>query len=454
MTIRGRIALVSATAVAVAVVLISVGTFVGARRQLMAQVDESLLARAAVVDELRSGVLLGIRGSERPDALRRGIVAPRPGDFDTSYLQVIFRDGRVVNVGDDDLVLPAPDLDDLDGREPTIRSDRVDGVHLRIVTTVRTQGELIVQIARPLTEVDAVLGRLAVLLLIGGIVGVAVAAGLGLLVARQAVKPISGLAATIGGIADGRAFSERVEVVGDDEVAELSREFNLLLDELESSKEEQVRLVRDAGHELRTPLTALRTNLEVLQRHEVEPEERSAMLAAAHAEVEELAALVTEVVDLATDRYEEEPVGQVDLSQVAEAIATRFGERRGRDVTVKADGSVVMGKPNAIERAVSNIVGNADKFAPTDTPVVLEIASGVVTVRDEGPGFDTGDLPHVFERFYRSDAARSQPGSGLGLSIVRQIVDDHGGEVFARNSTTGGAEVGFSIPTSEETANE
>jgi two-component system sensor histidine kinase MprB len=113
-----------------------------------------------------------------------------------------------------------------------------------------------------------------------------------------------------------------------------------------------------------------------------------------------------------------------------------------------------MGKPNALERAMSNIVGNADKFAPPDSPVVLEVANGTVTVRDEGPGFDKGDLPHVFERFYRSDAARSQPGSGLGLSIVKQIVDDHGGEVFARNRPTGGAEVGFSIPKSEGTAAE
>jgi len=383
MTIRRRIALVSATAVAVAVVLISVGTFAGARRQLMTQVDESLLARAAVIDELRPGALLAVLGIERGGALRRGIVPPRPGDFDTSYYQAIFPDGRVVDVGDDDLVLPAPDHD---GRAPAIRSEWVDGVHLRIVTTVRDRGEMTIQVARPLTEVDAVLGRLAVLLLIGGFAGVALAAGLGLLVASRAVKPISGLAATIGDIADGRTFSDRVEVVGDDEVAELSREFNLLLDELETSREEQVRLVRDAGHELRTPLTALRTNLEVLQRHEVEPEERSAMLAAAHAEVEELAALVTEVVDLATDRYEEEPVGPVDLSAVAASVSVRFGERRGRDVTVSADGSVVMGKPNALGRAMSNIVGNADKFSPPRMPVDLEVADGTVTVRDEGPG--------------------------------------------------------------------
>ncbi|MFV1969916.1 MAG: ATP-binding protein [Acidimicrobiia bacterium] len=445
MTIRRRIALVSATAVAVAVILISVGTFAGARRQLMTQVDESLLARAVVIDELRPGALLALLGIERTETSSGRIVPPRPGDFDTSYYQVIFTKGRVLNVGDDDLVLPRPQRGDLDRSRPTIRSEWVDDVHLRIATTIRSEGEVIVQIARPLTEVDAVLGRLAVLLLTGGVVGVALAGGLGLVVASQAVKPISSLTATIGDIADSQAFSERVDVVGNDEVAELSKEFNLLLAELESSKEEQVRLVRDAGHELRTPLTALRTNLEVLQRHEVEPEERSAMLAAAHAEVEELAALVTEVVDLATDRYEEETIASVDLSEVAASVAERFGRRRGREVTVMADDSVVMGKQNALERAMSNIIGNADKFSPPDASVVLEITNGTVTVRDEGPGFDGHDLPYVFERFYRSDTARSEPGSGLGLSIVKQIVDDHDGEVFARNRPTGGAEVGFRL---------
>jgi len=445
MTIRRRIALVSASAVAIAVVLISIFTFIGARRQVMAQIDESLLQRAAEVDELRPAALLAILGIERVGTPRDRIVSPRRGDFDSSHYQVIFNNGRVVNVGDDDLVLPQPKRSDLNRRRPTLRSETVDGVHLRIATTVRDQGGVIVQIGRPLTEADKAMGRLAVLLLLGGLVGIALAGGLGLLVASQAVKPISYLTSTVGEIAKNQSFSERVDVVGDDEVADLSREFNLLLDELESAKQEQVRLVRDAGHELRTPLTALRTNLEVLQRHEVDPETRATMLAAAHAEVEELASLVTEVVDLATDRYEEEAKGSVDLSEVVASVAARFEKRRQRRITITSDESVVVGKQNALERAVSNIIGNADKFSPPDLPVAVEVANGTVTVVDEGPGFDKHDLPHVFERFYRSDTARSQPGSGLGLSIVKQIVEDHGGEVFARNRPTGGAEVGFRL---------
>lgn len=445
MTIRRRIALVSASAVAVAVVLISIGTFNGARNQVMAQIDDSLLTRAVVIKELRPAAMFALLGVERSGGSRGRIVPPRRGDFDTSHYQLILSDGRVVNIGDDDLVLPEPDSDDRSRAQPTLRSEWVEGVHLRIATTVLNQGEMIVQIARPLTEVDAAMGRLAVLLIAGGVIGVVLAGGLGLLVASQAVKPISDLAERVGDIAESRTFSARVDVVGGGEVADLSREFNSLLDELESAKAEQVRLVRDAGHELRTPLTALRTNLEILQRHEVSSGERASMLAAAHGEVEELASLVSEVVDLATDRHEEEALSLFELAEVAEAVAGRYQHRTGRVVTVNADASKVVGKRQALERAVSNIVGNADKFSASGDPITIDVSAGTVTVTDAGEGFYGHDLPHVFERFYRSDTARSRPGSGLGLSIVKQIIDDHGGEVFAQNRAAGGAAVGFSL---------
>jgi two-component system sensor histidine kinase MprB len=446
MTIRRRIALVSAAAVAVAVVLISVGTFVGARHQIMSPIDESLLIRAEVVERLRPEALFAAFGIERVDARRGRVIPPAVGDFDATYYQVIFGNGPVVNAGAEDLVLPEPSEDDLDSNEPTLRSEWVDDVHVRVVTVMRNDGNVVLQIGRPLTEADTALARLAFLLLVGGIIGVALAGGLGLFVAKHAIKPIDALTATVGSIAETQSFDERVDVVGNDEVAELSREFNLLLDELESAKEEQARLVRDAGHELRTPLTALRTNLEVLQRHDVGPQERDEILAAAHREVEELALLVAEVVDVATDRYEEESVGRVGLGDIASTVVTRLEHRTGREVRLTSDGSVVVGKQHALERAMSNIIGNADKFSSVDGVVSVDIASGKVTVSDSGPGFERGDLPHIFERFYRSDAARSEAGSGLGLSIVKQIVDDHDGEVFARNGADGGAEVGFVLP--------
>jgi two-component system sensor histidine kinase MprB len=237
-----------------------------------------------------------------------------------------------------------------------------------------------------------------------------------------------------------------VDVHGTDEVAQLGLAFNVLLDELESARAQQARLVRDAGHELRTPLTALRTNLEILQRHEVPAEERSRMLASAHAEVEELTELVAEVVDLATDRYDEEPVSTVSLDEIVGSVADRIKRRTGREIITTSDQSTVEGKPAALTRAVTNIVANADKWCPVGEPITVTIDRGTVTVSDSGPGFTDADIDHVFERFYRSDDARATPGSGLGLSIVEQIVQDHGGTVFARNRRAGtGAIVGFTL---------
>jgi two-component system sensor histidine kinase MprB len=188
-------------------------------------------------------------------------------------------------------------------------------------------------------------------------------------------------------------------------------------------------------------------NLEILQRHEVPAEERTAMLNAAHAEVEELSDLVAEVVDLATDRYEEEPFTDVDLAEVCVVVVDRLHRRNGRHITSVVETSVVRGKRDALDRAITNVIANADTWTPDAGTIELIVAGGTVTVRDTGPGFADDDLPHVFERFYRSDLARAKPGSGLGLSIVDQIVMDHGGTVFARNRSDGrGAVVGFTIP--------
>ena len=202
--------------------------------------------------------------------------------------------------------------------------------------------------------------------------------------------------------------------------------------------------MRDAGHELRTPLTALRMNLEVLRRHNIEGDERRAMLDAANAEVEELSDLVVEIVDVATDRYVEEPTTEVTLDEIVGRVVDRVQRRSGRTILVESDRSVVEGRPDALERVVTNIVANADLWTPPDGVITITVRDGGVTVADEGPGFDAADLPHVFERFYRSDRSRSSGGSGLGLSIVEQIITDHGGTVFARNRDGGvGAEVGF-----------
>ncbi|MDH3250540.1 MAG: sensor histidine kinase [Acidimicrobiia bacterium] len=99
-----------------------------------------------------------------------------------------------------------------------------------------------------------------------------------------------------------------------------------------------------------------------------------------------------------------------------------------------------------MERAVSNLISNAISWNRPGASISVLLDGATLTVADHGPGIPDVDLPLVFERFHRSDAARTRPGSGLGLSIVKHVVEGHGGEVFARNSADGGAEVGFTLP--------
>ena len=446
MTIRRRITVAAAIAVAVTVVIVSVGAFIAARQQILQPIDESLEQRAQSITDVPS--FFDRDGGRGPiGGLGNILFRPRAGDFDSVYYQVIFSDGSLLNIGEEELTLPVPEPDEVDPDEPVLRSIWVDDLHLRVVAVVQREFDVIVQIARPLTEADEALRDFAGMLALGGIVGIGLAIVLGTLVSRNAVRPIEDLRSQVSDIAQTQELGERIDVEGDDEVADLARAFNDLLAQLDASREQQVRLVRDAGHELRTPLTALRMNLEMLQRHDVEGEDRRVMIEAAHAEVAELSELVTEIVDLATDRYEEEPRSEVSLEQIVANVSERLDRRNGRLVVVESDGSVVDGRPEALERAVANIMSNADKWSPDGEPIHVRIDDGTVVIADRGPGIPEDDLPHVFERFYRSDAARTTPGSGLGLSIVDQIVSDHGGVVFARNSDNGGgAEVGFSLP--------
>jgi two-component system sensor histidine kinase MprB len=108
----------------------------------------------------------------------------------------------------------------------------------------------------------------------------------------------------------------------------------------------------------------------------------------------------------------------------------------------------VRGSPEQIDRAVINLLDNAVKWSPDGGDVDVTLSGGVLSVRDHGPGFKPNDLPHVFDRFYRADNARSLPGSGLGLAIVRNIADAHGGYARADNDPEGGArlQVSFGPP--------
>ena len=133
------------------------------------------------------------------------------------------------------------------------------------------------------------------------------------------------------------------------------------------------------------------------------------------------------MVDLATDRHQIDEVAQIQLDELVDAVVQRHRRRTAIEIELTADSSQILVSPALAERAVSNMIDNAVKWSPPDSKVRVAVLSGAVIVRDDGPGIPMNERERVFERFYRTEEARSLPGSGLGLSIVRHVADTFGG---------------------------
>jgi two-component system sensor histidine kinase MprB len=442
-TLRARIAAAAGLAVALAVIAAAAAVYLGVRGQLRGEVDESLRDRAETVAGFGGpgpGPLIGGRGTPP------GLPEPRPAPFGgpEGYAQLVLPDGRVLSRPGQAGRLPAEERASeiaARGSGSYLTDMTVDGVHVRVLTQgLGRAGAL--QVARPLDEVDRQLDRILLVLVVVCAGGVALGAGLGAVVARTALAPISRFTRKTEQLAAAPDLSERMEVVGTDELARLARSFNATLDALERSVEAQRQLVADASHELRTPIASLRANIQTLgEADRLAADERESLRADVVEELDELTALVADVVELARGTQPGELTDEVRLDEVVDAVVERARTRAGGRVgfRVGTEPTVVRGDPARIQRAVSNLVDNAVKWSPPGGAVELELAGGTLTVRDHGPGIADEDLPHVFERFYRADGARGLPGSGLGLAIVRQAAEAHGGSVEAANAPDAGA---------------
>lgn len=460
MSLRNRIAAVASVAVAVAILLGAAVAYVAIRAELRGEVDTALSDRAAGLTSVGGpGGPRGPRtlGARRPPPIGRGGAldpdhardirefgerAPAFGGA-AGYVQFVDTDGSVSRPPGEGSSLPVSDKALQIAKTGAGRSFEdvdVDSNHLRVLTVARDEGGA-VQIARPLAEMDRVLDRVVVILVLMGLGGIALAAALGGLVARAALAPIRRFTLGTEAIAGHGAVSQRMPVEGDDELGRLAASFNSTLDELERSVEAQRQLVADAGHELRTPIASLRANIQVLEDADrLPPHERDALRSDIVSELDELTALVADVVELARGTKSADVVDDVRLDLVVESLLER-ARRRGNGVVFDAvlEPTLVSGQPDRIARAVSNLIDNARKWSQPGALVEIRLKEGQLTVRDHGPGFEEKDLPHVFDRFFRSDRARAMPGSGLGLAIVRQAAEAHGGSVEASNAPGGGA---------------
>lgn len=450
MSLRLKIVLALTLLAAGATAVIGIVSYTSTKHELEETVDRSLDAAANQLREMIP-VLDGDGDDDGPGNGRPG--RNRPRSFEQVLYQVIDVNGVVLATGQSDS-LPVGERDIAVANAPSLNARvryeiELDGEPFRVLTV--RQGPVAVQLGRSLSESQKSLEQILRSTLVAVMVVAVLSALLGWLIARQVTRRLLRLTTVAGVVATTGRLDVDVPVDGADETGQLGRAFSGMLAALQSSKREQHQLVQDAGHELRTPLTSLRTNVAVLRRRfdELPADSRDRLLADLDSETRELTDLVNELVDLATDRRDDELVQPVHLSEIAERAAARARRRFGRDVLVHADreaAAFVDGRPNGLERAMQNLIDNACKFAP-DGPIEVTIVGGSVAVLDHGPGLVEADIPHLFDRFYRSVEMRSKPGSGLGLSIVKSVAEAHSGIVFARNAPGGGAELGFTIPT-------
>jgi two-component system, OmpR family, sensor histidine kinase MprB len=426
-TLRARLALVAAGVVAVVVALVCVTTYFVMRHELYSQVDNQLAAHA-----------------EYPTQKYPGL-SPYANDF------VSFVDPNGNWTGDHvpvDAQIKAVAAGTRRGFFRNAPATLRSGEPIVIRELVRPyQDGVAVVVARNIDYIDHDLGRLRFVLILISLGGILIAAAAGALVSSATLAPVRRLTAAAERIAETGEPSERVPEGGHDELAALGKSFNTMLGALEESLETQRRFVADASHELRTPLTSLQTNIDVLRGDiALKPEQRRELLEDLHRESQEMRALISGLLELAREGAPAEKE-EFHFDEVVEAAVER-ARSRFPAVSWESDGlepTIVDGYPDRMERAVWNLLENAGKWSGDGGSVEVSLAAGDLQVRDHGPGFADEDRPLVFDRFYRSAAARSMPGAGLGLAIVREVAEAHGGTVAAENAQDGGAVVQLSL---------
>lgn len=451
--LRSRLALLVAGAVAFAVTAGAVACWFVVKSVLVSSLDEALKANRMDRAQVSRYV-----------DLRTGLCSHDPltheqNPYGSSVQLVARQNTSCLIIGTEEVPLTDADRAVAEGSSANALHDATgsDGTQYRVFTyTVPGLSDVAVSAARPLSEVNSSLNNLALVLVFVAGAGVVGAGAAGLWVARTGLRPVDELTRTVEHVARTEDLTVRIPVEddSDDEIARLSRSFNSMTASLASSRDLQQQLIADAGHELRTPLTSLRTNIELLTRSEetgrpIPEADRKALLASVKAQMTELAALIGDLQELSrpdTGQHE----GRTRILPWHDVVesALRRARLRGPELTITADVEpwYVRAEPSALERAVVNILDNAVKFSPESGTVDVRLADGVLTVRDHGPGIPADELPHVFDRFWRSPSARALPGSGLGLSIVARTVQHAGGEVALTPAEGGGTTATVWLP--------
>jgi two-component system sensor histidine kinase MprB len=456
MPLRRRVSLAAAAAVAIAVAVAVVVCYVAVSYRLKSELDDQLEAQAAYTQATYS--------KEAAEMAIPAYQAFRGGS--APYGEIVAADGTVVSSTTGSGFSRASSANAAQvaaGAKPSGFSDiTVSGTRICIYT-VRLTGvgydngtiPISIVLGRPLTNNSSVLHELRLILLVVFLFAVPLAALFGRFAARRVLRPLSEVTATAEAIAETDDLSRRLAVREDDEVGQLATRFNAMLERLGASREEldesvrsQRQLVADASHELRTPITSLRTNVEVLLASPTLDADDRLLLTDVLEQSEELTTLVSDLIEVARGEIPSGSLDDIRLDRlVDDALHRARRNAPGVDYRATLTPQVVQGNPERLARAINNLLDNAAKHAGDGDVDVIVDANGL-TVRDHGNGIDASDLPYVFDRFYRGVNSRSTQGSGLGLSIVHQTAEMHGGSVTAANAPDGGAILTLTLPTS------
>jgi two-component system sensor histidine kinase MprB len=461
-SLRRRITAAAALAVAAVAVTLGVTGYLSTRSHLVGELQQELRTRASPYLQPHTGNPSSTQGAgSARSGSAPGAPPPPPLGGAPGYFQFVHPNGRVFTASGGTPELP------VDARVLAIArkahgsffsTASVHGIHVEILTIGDPYDHYAIEVALPLTGVDSVLSSLLLTfgLLVGG--GVLLAGVLGTLIARSALAPIDRFSEQTEQVTRALDRPRRLEETGASELRRLGASFNQTLDALEQSIQAQRHLIADASHELRTPMAALRSNIQIfLEADRLPEQERVGLQEAILAELDDLTQLVADVVELARGSTPSEHTEPIELNQVVKKAVER-AQRRSPELqfSLHLEPTVILNAPERVTRAVTNVVDNARKWSPPGGEIDIFLRDGFLTVRDHGPGFAEKDLPHVFDRFYRAEAARRMPGSGLGLAIVKHAAEAHGGSVDAANALDGGAvlRISFGAPAEAEPAGE
>lgn len=440
-----RITLLTAIAVALSAIVSGVAGYFNAQSSLYAQLDQELLSTAVATGEVVAGDVQNLTGVDLQSLHSTDTILVLLKSDDT---RIRPPQQKQLDLGTDELAVAR-----LQQGSSTRTGYASDGQPYRLAAVplqADDGGRYALVLGRPLGPTLGLLTSLRNVLIVVGLAGVLLSTALGRWVANQSLRPVRQLTEAVTRISRTDVL-DPIEVHGHDELSQLSISFNTMLASLASSRARQNRLIADAGHELRTPLTSLRTNIELLvadEKANMLPEgARGEILRDVSAQLREFTSLINDLVQLSRGEYSHPAKELLDLRAPVNSALER-ARLRGPQLNfeVSLEPWWLQGEHDGLERAITNLLDNAVKFSPAGGTITVTLQDAHLVIADQGPGIAEEDLPHIFDRFYRSDRSRNTPGTGLGLSIVAQTVARHEGWVRAARDESGGAEFTVYLP--------